>query len=187
MSTREKALNGIRDLLVYLGEDVNREGLIDTPERFLTSWEQYWGKGYLSDFKDHIKTFETENREGLILVKNIPLYSYCEHHIAPIVGKVHIGYLSSGRVLGLSKFKRIVDVFARRLQIQERLNVQIADALQGILSPLGLAVIIEAEHLCMTSRGIQTQDSITKTSIMYGRFRDEVALKNEFLTLLKDN
>ena len=187
MVSREEAILGIKSLLEYLGEDTTREGLVDTPERFLKSWEQYWGVGYTSDITEHIKTFNTDNRSDIILIKNIPLYSHCEHHIAPIIGKVHIGYLSSGKVLGLSKFKRIIDVFARRLQIQERLTIQIADSFQEILKPLGLAVIIEAEHLCMSSRGVQVQNSTTKTSIMYGRFRDELALKNEFLSLLKDS
>ena len=182
---REQVLKGIQDLLTYLGEDVKREGLLDTPERYLKSWEKYWGVGYNTDPKQHIKLFNTLDVErDMVIIKDIPLYSHCEHHIAPIVGKVSIGYLSSGKVLGLSKFSRIVDSFARKLQIQERLTNEIVDFLYEELSPIGIGVIIEAEHLCMSSRGIQIQNSKTTTSSLRGTFKKDLNMKTEFLNLV---
>lgn len=183
---RDQALEAVLTLLTFMGEDTSREGLTETPARFLKAWEESWGKGYKEDYKKHLKVFEQNIGEPseIIVIKDIPIYSHCEHHIAPIVGKCHIGYLSSGKVLGLSKFARIVNVFSRRLQIQERLTSEIAEALVSGLEPLGLGVIIEVEHLCMSSRGVQVQGSITKTSVLRGNFKSDLNIKQEFLSLV---
>lgn len=181
------ALNAVRTILEYIGEDPDREGLEETPERFLKAWSNHWGKGYSQDPKDVMKSFEDggEQYDEMVLVKDIQLYSHCEHHIAPIIGVAHVAYIPNGRIIGLSKIARLVEVFARRLQVQERLTTQVAQALMDELQPLGVAVVIEAEHLCMSSRGIEKQGSKTVTSKLLGCFKDEAETRAEFMRLIK--
>ena len=172
----------ITRVLEYIGEDPAREGLLETPSRVVKSWSKLYG-GYREDPAEILgKTFESECDE-MVILKNIELYSCCEHHMLPFIGKVHIGYLpGTGRVVGISKLARLVECFARRLQIQERLTKQIADAIQKELSPLGVGVIIEAQHLCMQMRGVEKQNSVMATSVMLGQFRENEAARAEFLS-----
>ncbi len=181
------AVIAVRTILEYIGEDPDREGLQDTPKRFLKAWKNYWGSGYKLDPKDVMKVFEdgAANYDEMVLVKDIKLYSHCEHHIAPIIGVAHVAYIPNGKIIGLSKIARLVEVFARRLQVQERLTTQIAEALMSELQPLGVAVVIEAEHLCMSSRGIEKQGSKTVTSKLLGCFKEEFETRAEFMRLIK--
>jgi GTP cyclohydrolase I len=171
-------------LLEYMGENPNREGLIETPKRVVKGYKQ-WFSGYNKDPKDVMKTFTSANDDQIVIVKNIDFYSHCEHHMAPFYGQVHIGYLPNGKVLGVSKFSRLTDIYARRLQIQEQLTNQIAQAINEHLKPKGVGVIIEGIHLCMRSRGVQKQNSIMTTSVMLGDFRELEGLRKEFLQLVK--
>ena len=182
-----KALEAVRTILDYIGEDSLREGLLETPKRFLKAWKNYWGRGYEQNPKDVMKVFTdgADNYDEMVVVKDIAIYSHCEHHIAPIVGKAHIAYIPNGKIIGLSKLARLADVFARRLQVQERLTTQIAQALMDELEPLGVAVVIEAEHMCMSSRGVEKQGSVTLTSKLLGCFADEPATRAEFMHLIK--
>ena len=169
-----------------LGEDSDREGLIKTPERAAKAMA-YLCRGYNQDLHSVVNNavFETSN-DDMVIVKDIELYSLCEHHILPFIGRAHVAYLPRGKVIGLSKIARIVDMFARRLQIQENLTVQIADAVSEIIQPAGVAVTIEAEHLCMKMRGVEKQNSTMKTSVMLGAFRGSQATRLEYLQLLAD-
>lgn len=173
-------------LLQYIGEDPERGGLIETPARFLKAWKT-WAAGYGQDPAEILKVFEdgAESYNELILVKDIPVYSHCEHHLAPFFGVAHVGYIPNGKIVGLSKLSRLVDIYARRLQVQERLTQQVATALNEHLSPLGVGVVIECRHMCMESRGIQRQGATTTTSAMLGALHDETAARAEFLTLIK--
>lgn len=181
----------VRRLIEYAGEDPNREGLLETPKRFEKAWK-FWTSGYGKDPKDIAKAFENPNSgedgtpeiDQLIVVPKIDYYSMCEHHLAPFYGQVHIGYLPNKKVLGLSKFARITDIFARRLQIQERLTQEIANAIMEIVDPLGVAVVVKGIHLCMRSRGVEKQNSEMVTSVMLGKFRQEADLRSEFLSLI---
>jgi len=172
-------------LLQYLGEDPTRGGLKETPKRFLKAWDHY-SSGYDQKPEDILKVFEdgAESYDEMVLVKDIPVYSHCEHHLAPFFGVAHVGYIPDGRIVGLSKLSRLVDIYARRLQVQERLTSQIANALEEHLKPLGVAVVVECRHLCMESRGIQRQGSATVTSAMRGAMREAHEARAEFLTLL---
>lgn len=176
---------GVR-LLQFIGEDPKREGLQETPARFLKAWKEYWGAGYGVDPGSVMKVFEdgAEGYDEMVLVKNIPLFSHCEHHICPIVGTVHVAYIPDGRIIGLSKIPRLVEIFARRLQVQERLGNQIADALMMHLMPKGCAVLIEARHLCMESRGIERIGTSTTTSALRGVFMEEPATRAEFFAMV---
>src|ERR671913_534183 len=175
----------IRQLLVELGEDPSREGLLDTPKRvekalkFLTS-------GYAADVDATLNNalFSVDYNE-MVIVRDIDFYSLCEHHLLPFFGKCHIAYIPQGRVLGLSKIPRLVDLFARRLQIQERLTSQIAETLREKVDPLGVAVVMEATHLCMSMRGVEKQNSVAVTSAMLGVFREDARTRAEFLELIK--
>ena len=173
-----------RDLLESVGEDPERQGLLRTPHRAARAFE-FLTNGYRQNLDDIINNaiFDSEASE-IVLVKDIELYSLCEHHLLPFVGKAHVAYIPSGKVIGLSKVARIVDVFARRLQIQENLTVQIADALMKCLRPSGVAVVIEAKHLCMMMRGVEKQNSIMKTSCLLGSFKEDARTRSEFLALL---
>jgi GTP cyclohydrolase IA len=175
-----------RDLLEAVGEDPNREGLLRTPTRAAKAFE-FLTNGYRQDLDEIINgaIFSSEASE-IILVKDIELYSMCEHHLLPFIGRAHVAYIPSGKVIGLSKIARIVDVFARRLQIQEQLTVQVADALMKTLHPTGVAVVIEAKHLCMMMRGVEKQNSVMKTSCLLGSFKDDARTRSEFLSLLKE-
>lgn len=173
-------------LLQYIGEDPKREGLRDTPLRFLRAWNAYT-EGYQQDPADVLKTFEdgAEKVDEMVVVKHIPVYSHCEHHLAPFFGVAHIGYIPDGRVLGLSKFVRLVNIYARRLQVQERLTQQIAHALNEHLKPKGVGVVIECRHMCMESRGVRAASATTSTSCLLGAVKDYAAARAEFMRLVR--
>jgi GTP cyclohydrolase I len=175
----------VRRLLLELGEDPSREGLLDTPKRveraytFLTS-------GYRADIDEVVNgALFTVDYNEMVIVKDIDFYSMCEHHLLPFFGKCHVAYIPSNKVIGLSKIPRLVDVFARRLQVQERLTNQIADTIREKVAPLGVAVVMEATHLCMSMRGVEKQNSFAVTSAMQGAFRDNARTRMEFLELIK--
>lgn len=174
-----------REWLELLGEDPEREGLQKTPERMAKAWA-FLTRGYHQDLDAIVNgaIFQAED-SAMVVVKGIEFYSMCEHHLLPFFGKVHIGYIPDGKILGLSKFARITDMFARRLQVQERLTVQIAEAIQHVLQPRGVGVVIEGVHLCMMMRGVEKQHSQTTTSAMLGIFRDSRETREEFLRLLQ--
>jgi GTP cyclohydrolase IA len=174
-----------RELLVRIGEDPTRDGLLDTPERMEKSMA-FLTRGYAMDVKTvlHDALFEVEYDE-MVIVKDIEFFSMCEHHLLPFFGKAHIAYVPQGRVIGLSKVPRVVDVFARRLQVQERLTTEIADAIAEAIEPQGVAVILEAQHLCMMMRGVEKQHSATVTSAMRGVFKTQLQTRNEFLSLVR--
>ena len=173
-----------RDLLEAVGEDPERQGLVRTPGRAARAFD-FITQGYRQDLDEIVNAaiFDSDASE-IILVKDIELYSLCEHHLLPFIGKAHVAYIPNGKVIGLSKMARIVDVFARRLQIQENLTTQIADALMKCLQPNGVAVVIEAKHLCMMMRGVEKQNSIMKTSCLLGVFKEDARTRTEFLSLL---
>jgi GTP cyclohydrolase IA len=174
-----------RELLVRLGEDPGRDGLLRTPER-MTRALQYLTKGYQEDPEKILKgaLFEVDYDE-MVIVKDIEMFSLCEHHLLPFYGKVHVAYIPKGKVIGLSKIPRLIDVFARRLQVQERLTTQIAESIQRAIAPQGVGVVIEARHLCMMMRGVEKQHSAAVTSSMLGVFRDELDTRQEFLSLIR--
>lgn len=176
-------IKNYREALGYLGEDPEREGLLKTPERVAKAM-QYLTMGYQMDAKAIIESakFHEEVSE-MIVVKDIELYSMCEHHMLPFFGKAHIAYIPNGWITGLSKVARVVDVYSRRLQVQERLTTQILEAMKESLNPVGVAVVIEAQHLCMMMRGVQKQNSVTTTSAFYGEFQKQ-ATRSEFLKLI---
>jgi GTP cyclohydrolase I len=174
----------IRQLLSDLGEDPDREGLKKTPERVARAWS-FLTRGYREDPSALIAgaIFEEENQE-MVLLKEIDFFSMCEHHLMPFFGKAHVAYIPDRRIVGLSKLARLVELYARRLQVQERLTRQIAETLQHELRPLGVAVVMEAEHLCMQMRGVEKQNSVAVTSCMLGAFRDNLATRSELLNLI---
>jgi len=174
-----------KDLLLEIGEDPKREGLLKTPHRVSKSWK-FLTSGYSQTIDDVVNgaIFSVEN-EDMIIVKDINYYSLCEHHLLPFMGRIHVGYIPNGKVLGLSKIPRIIDIFARRLQLQEQLTQQIAESISDFLNPKGVAVVIEGEHLCMRMRGVQKQNATMQTSSMTGIFRKEEKTREEFLNLIK--
>ena len=174
-----------REILIGLGEDPEREGLQDTPKRAAKAM-QYLCHGYEQSLDTLVNgaLFASDSDE-MVIVANIELYSLCEHHLLPFIGKAHVAYIPSGKVLGLSKVARIVDMYARRLQIQENLSRQIADAVMQVTGALGVAVVIEAKHMCMMMRGVEKQNSSMITSVMLGEFRENAATRSEFLSLIK--
>ena len=171
-------------IIEAIGEDVTREGLLDTPKRAAKAFK-FLNNGYEKNLEDVLNgaIFEADT-EDMVIIKDIELYSLCEHHLLPFVGKCHIAYLPQGHVLGLSKLARIVDMYARRLQIQERLTKQIADAVETAVNAKGVAVVIEAKHMCMMMRGVEKQNSVMTTSVMTGIFRQEISTRAEFLSLI---
>ena len=174
----------VRDLLIELGEDVNREGLLKTPDRVAKALS-FLTYGYRADVQEVInQALFTETSGGMIIVKDIELYSLCEHHMLPFYGRCHIGYIPDGKVFGVSKLARLVDVFARRLQLQERLTQQVAESVSSAISPRGVGVMVEAQHFCMMMRGVEKQHSGTVTSTMLGAFRKSKATRDEFLALV---
>jgi GTP cyclohydrolase I len=182
---RDEALQAVRTLIRWAGDDPDREGLVETPDRVVRSYEEFFS-GYGQDPADVLaKTFsEVDGYDEMIVMNDIRFESHCEHHMVPIIGKVHIGYLPSHRVVGISKLARLVEVYARRLQIQEKMTVQIADTLQQVLRPKGVAVVIEAAHQCMTTRGVHKPGAALVTSRMLGAFRSDPTTRREFLAII---
>ncbi|MDD5598174.1 MAG: GTP cyclohydrolase I FolE [Victivallaceae bacterium] len=176
--------DSIREIIIKMGEDPNRQGLIDTPERVMKSME-FLTRGYKENLEDIVNgaLFDAES-DDMVILKNVEFYSMCEHHMLPFLGKCHIGYIPRKKILGVSKLARIVDMFSRRLQIQERLTRQIAETIHKTLDAEGVGVVMEAQHLCMVMRGVEKQHSVMTTSRMLGSFRPEGATRNEFLKLI---
>ena len=183
--TTEKIAAHVREILKLLGADTEREGLLKTPERVAKAM-QFMTKGYAQDGVEIIKSaiFDEEYQQ-MVLIKDIELYSSCEHHMLPFIGKAHVAYIPNGKITGLSKIARVVETYARRLQVQERLTVQIRDCIQEALNPLGVAVVIEATHACMQIRGVQKSNAVTTTSAFSGAFLTSARTRNEFLNLIK--
>jgi GTP cyclohydrolase IA len=179
----EQMAHSYQNIIERLGEDPTREGLLKTPERAAKAM-QFLTQGYEQDGAEILRSaLFTEEHQQMVLVKDIEVYSLCEHHILPFFGKAHIAYIPNGKIVGLSKLPRVVDVFARRLQVQERLTFQIRDCIQDTLKPLGVAVVIEAQHMCMQMRGVQKQNSVTTTSAFTGEFLKD-ATRKEFISLI---
>ena len=186
MTINTKKIEDITSILLKeIGEDTKREGLVRTPYRVAKAWE-YFSRGYRANIDDVINNaiFEDEECTEMVVVRDIEYFSMCEHHMLPFFGKAHIGYIPNGKIIGLSKIPRLVDMFSRRLQIQERLTHQIAYTLKEILDPIGVAVIVEGRHLCMQMRGVEKQNSFATTSAMIGEFHDDIETRNEFLSII---
>ena len=185
MMDYEKIKAGVQLMLEGIGEDVTREGLLETPDRIARMCAEIYG-GLYEDASVHLKKQFTVERNDIVVEKDITFYSVCEHHLLPFYGKAQIGYIPNGKVVGVSKLARTVDVYARRPQIQERLTVQIADALERVLAPKGIMVMLEAEHTCMTMRGIKKPGSKTVTTVTRGEFKENMELQKQFLAMVKD-
>ena len=183
--SRDEAEQAVRTLLRWAGDDPTREGLIDTPARVSRAFED-WFSGYGMDPESYLaRTFEeVEGYDDMIVLKDIRFESHCEHHLAPIIGRAHVGYLPNNKVVGISKLARVVEAFARRLQVQEKMNAQIAHCIASVLHPKGVAVVIEAAHQCMTTRGVHKPGVSLVTSTMHGAFRDNEATRREFLAVI---
>ncbi len=183
--SREEAMRAVKTLIAWAGDNPDREGLIETPKRVVKAYEEFF-EGYKIDPTEILsKTFEEiEGYDEMVLIKDIKLESHCEHHIVPILGKAHVAYMPKKRVVGISKIARLVDVFAKRLQIQETLTSQIAETLQSVLDPLGVAVLIDASHQCMTTRGVHKPESSTVTKKMIGIFKEDKILQSQFMELI---
>jgi GTP cyclohydrolase I len=180
----EKLQNAAREMLLAIGEDIKREGLAETPERIANMYAELLA-GSDEDPKEHLGSVFNEKYDEVVLLKDIPFYSICEHHLMPFIGKAHVGYLPDGKIVGISKLARVVDCFARRLQVQERLTVQIADFFMENLKPQGVAVVIEASHSCMTIRGAKKPGSSMVTSALRGIFKRDPRSRNEVLELIR--
>jgi GTP cyclohydrolase IA len=183
-ANRDRIEMHIKEILKLIGEDVEREGLLDTPARVTRMYEEIFS-GYEIEPKHVLGAVFDENHEELVIVKDIVYYSQCEHHMAPFFGKVHIGYLPSGKILGLSKMARLTEAVTRRLQVQERITKQIADVLDEELQPRGVIVVVEGEHLCMCARGVKKPGSKTITTATRGQYKNDAALRAEFMNLIK--
>ncbi len=183
--SRKEAEAAVRTLISFIGEDADREGLIDTPGRVVRAWEDFF-VGYKEDPADILgRTFEeVDGYDEIVMIRDIRLESHCEHHIVPIIGKAHVAYLPDRRVVGISKLARVVDVFAKRMQVQETLTAQIADTINNVLQPKGVAVLVEAAHMCMTTRGVHKPGADTVTTTMRGVFKEDPAMRREFLGLI---
>jgi GTP cyclohydrolase I len=183
--TRDEAEAAIRTLLLWAGDDPDREGLADTPARVARAFED-WFSGYAEDPEAYLaRTFEeVDGYDEMVVLKDIRFESHCEHHLAPIIGRVHVGYLPNKKVVGISKLARVVEAFARRLQVQEKMNAQIAHCIQQVLEPKGVAVVIEATHQCMTTRGVHKTGVSMVTSMMLGAFREDASTRREFLHVI---
>lgn len=183
--TKAEAEAAVRTLIAYTGDNPLREGLLGTPDRVVRSYDEFFA-GYKVDPEQYLRrTFEeVEGYDEMIVLTNITLESYCEHHMVPILGRVHIGYIPRNRVVGISKLARVVDAYAKRLQIQETLTAQIATTIEKVLQPKGVAIIIEAQHQCMSTRGVHKKDVLMKTSRMIGLFRSDPRTRKEFLDLV---
>lgn len=180
-----EAQDHVRELLQFIGEDPAREGLVETPSRVIRMYSEIFS-GYRQDpYEILSKTFEDENHEELVIVRDIEFFSHCEHHMVPFFGKAHVGYIPSGAVVGLSKIARLVECYARRLQVQERMTTQIANAIDEVLKPQGVMVVIEATHMCMKMRGVKNPCADTVTSAVRGVFKNEAEARAEFLSLIR--
>ena len=183
--SREEAEEAVRTLLRWAGDDPTREGLVDTPKRVATAFED-WFSGYDQDPEAYLaRTFEEiEGYDDMVILKDIRFESHCEHHLAPIIGRAHVGYMPTSRVVGISKLARVVEAFSRRLQVQEKMNSQIANCIQKVLEPKGVAVVIEAAHQCMTTRGVHKTGVTMVTSSLIGAFRENSDTRREFLAVI---
>ena len=183
---RTEAEAAVKTLIAYTGEDAERPGVQETPKRVVKAFDEWFG-GYEIDADTLLsKTFdEVEGYQDMVLLRDVPFHSHCEHHMAPIVGKAHVAYMPRGRVVGISKLARVVDAFARRFQIQERMTEEVAQTIERVLEPAGVAVVIEAEHHCMTTRGIHTHDTVMHTKHLSGVFREDANLRREFFDALR--
>ena len=183
--SREEAEEAVRTLICWTGDDPDREGLIETPKRVVKAYEEFF-EGYEMDPEEVLqKTFEeVQGYDDAVIVRNIRVESHCEHHIVPIIGVAHIGYIPNNRVVGISKLARVIEIFGKRLQTQETMTAQIADTIQKVLEPKGVAVVVDASHQCMTTRGIHKTESSTITSRMLGAFRDNPETRSEFMNLI---
>jgi GTP cyclohydrolase IA len=185
--TEAEMVQAVRTLLIGLGENPDREGLKDTPKRVVKAL-QFLTNGYHQSLDELLNgAVFTEDANEMVLIRDIDIFSSCEHHILPIIGRAHVAYIPNGKVIGLSKIARICEMYARRLQVQERLTIQIADALQGLLKPQGVAVVVEATHMCMVMRGVQKPGSWTVTSAMRGVFAEDARTREEFMNLIRHN
>ena len=183
-NNRKKIEQLIKELLVQIGEDPKREGIIKTPERVAKAWE-FLARGYTQDLKSIINdAIFTEDYDEMVTIKDIDFFSLCEHHLLPFFGKAHVAYIPDGKIIGLSKVPRIIDIFSRRLQVQERMTHQIADTLNNILSPKGVGVVLEGEHMCMQMRGVEKHNSYATTSFMTGLFRKDSKTRDEYLKII---
>ena len=183
-NSSKKLESYISKILSVVGDDPERDGLLETPKRVISSWKELYG-GYNKDPEKVLKIFECNSYKGMVLLKNIELYSMCEHHMLPFVGKCHIAYIPNEKVVGISKLARIMEIYARRLQIQERLTDEIADCLMKVLAPKGVAIQIEAEHFCMRMRGVNKQNSTMTTTTLRGLFLNDFSTRNEFLNAIR--
>ncbi|MBA7551863.1 GTP cyclohydrolase 1 [subsurface metagenome] len=174
----------IKDIIRFIGDDPNREGLKETPKRMIKSWKELFS-GYKENPKELIKTFKEGTCNEMVILKDIDFFSMCEHHFLPFFGKIFLGYVPNGRVVGVSKLVRLIEVYSRRLQIQEKMTTEIADTLMDGLKPLGVMVVCKAQHLCMISRGVKKQNVIMVTSAVRGVFDKEIETRNEFMELIK--
>ena len=182
---KKEAKDAVKVLLSWIGDDPNREGLLDTPARVVKAYED-WFSGYSSDPVEYLKKvfYQTDGYDEMVVLKDISFESHCEHHMVPIIGRAHIAYIPNNRVVGISKLARVTDIFAKRLQIQEKMTAQIANAIENVLKPKGIAVVIDASHQCMTTRGVNKPESSTVTSAMRGVFKDNPRTRNEFLSFI---
>ncbi len=183
--SKEQAMEAVRTLIAWAGDDVAREGLLDTPKRVVEAYEEFFA-GYDMSPEDILaRTFEeVEDYDEMVLLKNMRLESHCEHHMVPIIGKAHVAYIPDKRVVGISKIARLVDVYAKRLQTQETMTAQIADTIQRVLQPKGVAVVIDAAHQCMTTRGVHKSETTTVTSRLHGLFKSDPRTRQEFMTMI---
>ena len=183
--SREEAEEAVRTLICWTGDDPDREGLIETPKRVVKAYEEFF-EGYDMDPEEVLqKTFEeVQGYDDAVIVRNIRVESHCEHHMVPIIGVAHVGYIPNNRVVGISKLARVIEIFGKRLQTQETMTAQIADTIQKVLEPKGVAVVVDASHQCMTTRGIHKTESSTITSRMLGAFRDNPETRSEFMNLI---
>ena len=183
--TEKEVHDAVRKLLLWAGDDPDREGLVGTPDRVARAYKEFFA-GYEQDPEEILRTTfeEVEGYDEMVLVKDIGVESHCEHHMVPIIGRAHIAYIPNNRVVGISKLARVVDIFAKRLQIQEKMTAQIANAIENVLQPKGIAVVIDASHQCMTTRGVNKPESSTVTSAMRGVFNDNPRTRNEFLSFI---
>mgnify|MGYP000246839310 FL=1 len=184
--SREEAMQAVKTLIAWAGDNPNREGLIETPKRVVDAYKEFFDGYKMNQDEILSKTFEeVEGYDEMVIIKNIRLESHCEHHIVPILGIAHVAYMPNKKVVGISKLARLVDVYAKRLQIQETLTAQIAETIQRVLDPLGVAVLIDASHQCMTTRGVHKPESSTVTKRMLGVFKTDENIRSEFMELIK--